>query len=140
MFVTFALDRFWGVVGRLAMALCLAAAAGEAVAQPAKSFPTLEHYMTMHEASENSSHTLSALYRVHEGLLDGVLAASEAYHQQGAPRLFCPPADVEFNIREPFFKMLAAQMMANAKNYDPPENVSMGAVTMFALQRRFPCK
>jgi hypothetical protein len=140
MFVTFALYRLWGMVGSLAIALCLAVAADETAAQPAKPFPTLEHYMTMHEGSEHSRDTLSALYRLHEGLLDGVLAASEAYNQQGAPRRFCPPADAEFNIREPFFKMLAAELMANGKNYGPPEKVSMGALTMFALQRRFPCK
>lgn len=140
MFVNFAVGRLSRLIGRLAMVLCLATAAGETVAEPVKPVTSLELYWKFYDAGKSSSDAASLLYRIHEGLLDGVLAASEAYNQQGAPRRFCPPADVEFNIRDPFVKMIGAELMANAKNYDPPENVDMGVVTLLALRRRFPCR
>lgn len=140
MFVNFAAARLRRLIGRLAMALCLAAAAGETLAEPVKPVTSLELYWKMYDASKDSGNAASVLYRVHEGLLDGVLAASQAYNLQGAPQRFCPPADVEFNVRVPFLNMIGDELVANPKYHDSPEKVDMGVVTLFALRRRFPCK
>jgi hypothetical protein len=140
MFVSFAAVRPGRLAAGLATVLYLVLATGEAVSEPAKPFVNLEFYLELLRGSKNDKNMKIELFMVNEGLLDGVLAASQAYNERGAPRRICPPADAEFNIAGSFFQAIGAELMAHPAYYDPPEKVDMGEVTLFALQRRFPCR
>jgi hypothetical protein len=140
MFVNFAATRLHRRVAMLAMTLGLGLPAGNVSADAVKPTINLAFYTDLGEGGKRDNNQKILLFIVNEGLLDGVLTVQQAYREIGASPRICPRSPDEFNTAGPFFGAIAAELKANAKRYDPPEKVDMGEVTLFALQRSFPCK
>jgi len=140
MFVNFIATPLHRRVVILAMALGFGLPAGNVAADAAKPTINLKFYANLGEGGKRDNNQRILLFIINEGLLDGVLTVQQAYREMGASPRICPRSPDEFNTAGPFFSAIGAELKANAKRYDPPEKVDMGEVTVFALQRSFPCK